>query len=44
LKYGYLVVIKKGSHMVLMENHETVNDLIFRFLNDNFQKQNSLII
>ena len=36
LPSGYLVVVKNGSHMILMEKAEYVNKLIWLFLNDNF--------
>ena len=36
LKYGYLTVLKNGSHMVLIEKVEIVNKLIHLFLNDSF--------
>ncbi len=36
IKYGYLTVLKNGSHMVLIEQVEIVNKLIHLFLNDSF--------
>jgi WD40 repeat protein len=37
LKNGYLAVLSNGSHMCIMEQHETINNLILLFLNDSFQ-------
>lgn len=37
LKNGYLAVLSNGSHMCIMEQHETINSLILLFLNDSFQ-------
>ena len=36
LKYGYLAVLKKGSHMMIIERVEIVNSLISLFLSDQF--------
>lgn len=36
LKTGYLAVISQGSHMCIMEQFDTINNLIFLFLNDSF--------
>lgn len=33
---SYLILVKNGSHMVIMESHETVNEVIFEFLNDQY--------
>ena len=37
LKNGYLVTIKKGSHMAILESPELINSLIGMFLNDNLE-------
>lgn len=36
IKYGYLVVVKNGSHMVIIEQFEQINNFINLFLNDSF--------
>lgn len=36
LKYSYLAVVKNGSHMIILEQSEIVNKLIYLFLIDCF--------
>lgn len=37
IKFGYLAVLKNGSHMIIIEQHECINNLISLFLNDDFR-------
>jgi pimeloyl-ACP methyl ester carboxylesterase len=36
LRYAYLVVLSKGSHMSLLENSSTINKILELFISDSF--------
>jgi len=36
LKNAYLVILNEGSHMMIMEDYDLINNLIYLFLNDTF--------
>ena len=37
LRYAYLVVFKKGSHMVVLERPDVITQLLYLFINDTFK-------